>query len=353
VSQVIHRTSFFLRRITLRNVVAASCLIVAALEAGCSRRESASHAPAEPTHVAVPATKATDPNLKIAFVGDTDDGSDWKAVASLIKAEHAQAVALAGDMTYSDDPASWWKATESVLGVSYPVFLARGNHDDSSWSGFLPKASEHLGGAERKPGPHDSAYATVFKGLAMATIRKGDAGSVVTELFAGDDHIWKLCLWHQNMERMQVGGKGDEMGWDTYEACRRAGAIIVTGHEHTYHRTRTLTDTERQTVDATCASGSALCVGRGRTYVSVVGLGGKSIRDQKRCKPVATTPPFPSLNTTDESCPIWASIYTSDQNAKYGAQFLIFNVDGNPKKARGYFKNIANEIIDQFEVTAD
>jgi hypothetical protein len=30
-----------------------------------------------------------------------------------------------------------------------------------------------------------------------------------------------------------------------------------------------------------------------------------------------------------------------------------FNVDGNPKKAHGYFKNIAGQTIDTFDIFAD
>jgi hypothetical protein len=152
---------------------------------------------------------------------------------------------------------------------------------------------------------------------------------------------------------MQVGGKGDEMGWEVYETCRQKGAIIITGHEHSYHRTKTMTNLTNQIIDSTCSSGSSLCVGPGRTFVSVDGTGGTGLRVQVRCTPTASTPPFPSLNTTDPSCPIWASIYTLDQGAQFGAQFITFNVDGNPKKARGYFKNISGQTIDTFDIFAD
>ena len=63
--------------------------------------------------------------------------------------------------------------------------------------------------------------------------------------------------------------------------------------------------------------------------------------------------PFPSLNTSDPSCPIWASIYTTNQGANFGAQFVTFNVDGNPKKARSYFKTISGTTIDNFVIFAD
>jgi hypothetical protein len=152
---------------------------------------------------------------------------------------------------------------------------------------------------------------------------------------------------------MQVGGKGDEMGWTVYETCRQKGAIIITGHEHTYHRTKTMTNTQTQTIDASCSSGSTLCVGPGRTFVTVVGTGGTGLREQIRCTPTSSTPPFPSLNTSDTSCPIWASIYTTNQGANFGAQFITFNVGGNPKKATGYFKDIAGNTIDTFTIFAD
>ena len=79
---------------------------------------------------------------------------------------------------------------------------------------------------------------------------------------------------------MQVGGKSDEMGWEVYETCRRLGAIVETGHEHSYSRTKTLSNIQTQTVDSSCSSATALCVGLGRTFVNVVGLGGNSVRDQ-------------------------------------------------------------------------
>ena len=299
------------------------------------------------------AALATDPNLKIAFVGDTADGSNWGSVATLIKNEGAQAVMVAGDMTYDADAPGWWSKTESVFGQTFPVFLARGNHDDSSWSGFLGEAANHRGGATRTSGPHNAAYKHVFKGLSIVNIKKGDTATTINNLFSGDTSTWKVCGWHQNQNKMQVGGKGDEMGWAVYEACRQKGAIIITGHEHTYHRTKTMTNITNQTIASGCSSGSSLCVGPGRTFVTVVGTGGTGLRSQVRCTPTSSTAPFPSLNTSDASCPIWASIYTTNQGAKFGAQFITFNVDGNPKKARAYFKNISGTTIDSFVIFAD
>jgi hypothetical protein len=285
----------------------------------------------------------TDPNLKVAFIGDTDAGSNYTAVLNLIKNEGVAAVVVEGDMSYSANPTAWWNATEAALGNSFPIFISRGNHDDSSWSGYLPKAAAHLGGATRSPGAHDANYKTTFRGLVIASIRKGDSGANITPLLDGDPHIWKVCNWHQNQEAMQIGGKGDEMGWDVYETCRRQGAIIETGHEHSYERTRTLVNTSSQTVDSTCGGAVDLCVGPGRTFVNVVGLGGNSVRDQSRCLPAT----FP-YGCNGE----WAFVYTSNQNATSGAQFITFNA-GNPLKATGYFKTITGQTVDTFTITHD
>ena len=244
-----------------------------------------------------------------------------------------------------------------MFGQSFPIFLARGNHDDGTWSGFKSEAANHLGGATRTAGSHDAAYKTVFKGLTIVNIKKGDTAITINNLFGADDHIWRVCGWHQNQNKMQVGAKGDEMGWEVYEACRKKGAIIISGHEHSYHRTKSLTNTKTQTIDSTCSSGSSLCVGaatagKERTFVAVVGTGGTGLRSQVRCTPSSTSPPYASLST-DTGCPIWASIYTSTQKAKFGALFITFNVDGNTKKARAYFKDIGGKTIDTFDITAD
>jgi hypothetical protein len=131
------------------------------------------------------------------------------------------------------------------------------------------------------------------------------------------------------------------MGWDVYDTCRRMGAIVETGHEHSYSRTKTLTNIQTQTVDSACSSATELCVGLGRTFVSVVGLGGNSVRDQTRCLPA--TPPYGCKGE-------WGLIYTANQSAVSGAQFISFNA-GDPRRAVGYFKNVSGQVVDNFTIT--
>ena len=140
---------------------------------------------------------------------------------------------------------------------------------------------------------------------------------------------------------MQLGTKGDEQGWPDYETCRQNGAIIATGHEHTYERTKTLSSIQNQTIDSTCSDPKNLCVSPGRTFVFVSGLGGNGIRNQDRCLP--TTFPYGCKGE-------WASVYTSDQAGTWGALFITFNYQGNPNRAHGYFKDLNNKVIDEFDV---
>ncbi len=299
----------------------------------------------EETGEAASALTATAANLKVAFIGDTHTGTNFKNVLKVVKNEGASALFVQGDMAYAgSSAATWWSNVEEILGSSFPVFIVQGNHDVGMWSNYLPKAANHLGGATRTAGDHNAQYKTVFKGLAAATIKKGDSAADIDDLLGSDTHLWKLCLWHQNQKEMQIGGKTSEMGWEVYSKCRQLGAIVVTAHEHSYERTKTLSSMSNQTVDSSCSSRSSLCVGPGRTFVVVSGLGGEDVRDQTRCLP--TSYPHGCKNE-------WGFIYASQQGAKDGAMFITFNVDGNPKKAKGYFKNVNGGTVDNFTVTHD
>ncbi|MBI4674319.1 MAG: hypothetical protein HY741_21970 [Chloroflexi bacterium] len=198
---------------------------------------------------------------------------------------------------------------------------------------------------------NDEMYAVTFKGLKIVFVgeageRAGDStyAPFIERQLAGDDHLWKICSWHKNQKAMQIGGKSDDMGWKVYETCKAHGAIIATAHEHSYHRTKTLTNIQDQIVDPDWSDPNRLRVAPGATFVFVSGLGGKSIRDQERCLP--TTYPYGCKGE-------WAKIYTRDQRARYGALFITFNVGGNSQRAEGYFKNVEGELVDEFEVIAD
>lgn len=290
-------------------------------------------------------------NLRVAFFGDTSSGTNFKNVLGLAMTDKADFVLGGGDYDYSYNPSAWLTAMNSVVGADYPIFGAVGNHDYTTWEPYATEYKSRMQKAGITPDDADftdEKFSFVYHGIKIVFVgqngKNTEFADYIKAQFATDDHIWRLCVWHKNQQAMQVGGKGNEMGWGVYENCREAGAIILTAHEHSYHRTRTLTDMTNQVVDSTCSDPKKVCVGPGRTFALVSGLGGNSVRDQERCLP--STFPYGCKQE-------WAYIYTSTQNATYGTVFLDFYVNGDPKKAKAYFKNVQNQIVDEFDITKD
>lgn len=293
---------------------------------------------------------ATPPNFKVAFIGDQNIGNNARSVLELIKSENADMAIVSGDLGYNESdpntPQLWNQLIDQTLGPNFPLFITQGNHDIAHWGQYQQLAQERLA---RIPGANCTGdlgvkSACTYQGLFFLLTKKATDSLYYRNQLAQDNSVWRICAWHQNQDAMQLGSKPDEVGWGPYEECRRGRAIITTAHEHSYQRTKTLTDMASQTVDPAWPDPNNLSVSSGSTFAFVSGLGGHSIRDQRRCLP--TDPPYGCQGE-------WANVYTASQSATYGALFIEFHVDGNPNKARGYFKTINNEIIDSFTINAD
>src|ERR671923_2534892 len=85
--------------------------------------------------------------FKVAFIGDTgydpDDTPELDAgfekVLDLVRSERAQLLAIAGDFSYqqeTDVAGVYFANINRILGESFPVLGADGNHDD--WSHYQP-----------------------------------------------------------------------------------------------------------------------------------------------------------------------------------------------------------------------
>ncbi len=335
-------------------------------EAGDDTATSTSDAPATDEGSGVDAdmdsatisTGATQANLKVAFVGDQGANSNTIAVEKLIKNEGAQFVVILGDFDYSSDADKWDANLTAGLGADFPVFAAAGNHDVTAWPNYKKKLEARLAkipGA-KCTGDYGNKMSCNYLGLffvlsAVGTMgTRSDHEAYLRDQLTTDKSIWRVCAWHKNQHDMQIGDKGDEVGWTAYQLCQNNGALVMTGHEHSYERTKSLNGLG----DAAKGHGaygefSKLVVKAGTpgsTFVTVSGLGGVGIRD------------FQELQHADDTW--WASWYAVDGHLKngtrlstpsgYGATFVTFNVDGDPKKARGYFKNVAGVEIDTFEI---
>ncbi|MFQ6030187.1 MAG: LamG-like jellyroll fold domain-containing protein, partial [Dehalococcoidia bacterium] len=295
----------------------------------------------------------TPPNFKVAFTGDQGISSRAEGVLQLIKDEGAQMALHMGDLGYSESDSSspdrWNNQLNKVLGPDFPYFATAGNHDVPNWAAYRQHLVDRLNRIDGATceGEYGVMASCHYQGLFFLLTAPGEIGSghdvFLRDQLEQDNSVWSVCAWHKNQAAMQVGGKNNTVGWGVYEECRKGGGIIATAHEHSYSRTKTLINANAQTVHPDWSDPNQLLVEPGSSFAFVSGLGGQSIRNQDRCLP--TTYPYGCNGE-------WASIYTSDQGARNGALFITFNVDGQPNKARGYFKNVNGEVIDTFEITS-
>ncbi len=297
----------------------------------------------------------TPENFKAAFIGDTGNGENFRRVLELIRNENADLVLHQGDLGYDENnPESdqlWISVIEDILdpisssGI-FPYFYSIGNHEVQRWEEqngyrdilkdrFEAFNIDYIGTDEELGSKTAFYYNNLFVIFAAPGIREDFTGSnhwlFLDRELDNSNSLWKICSWHKNQRAMQVEDGSDETGWEVYEACRENGALIVTGHSHTYSRTHVLNDMSEQII---VDSENPYKINYEKTMAIVNGLGGRSIRSQER---------FDDLGH-------FAKIYTRTQDANYGVLFIEFNVENNPRKARGYFKNIDNEIIDEFEL---
>lgn len=290
----------------------------------------------------------TPAGLKVAFTGDQGLGEDPERVLRLVLDEGAEALFVQGDFDYEDDPAAWDEMLTRILGADFPVIALVGNHDEARWYGaggyqeLLAERMERAGlGWTGELGVQATLH---YEGLFVVQTAPDvfddgyDHEAFIASALAADGSIWSISAWHKLMADMQVGGKGDETGWGVYEESRRGGAVIATAHEHSYSRTHLLSSMEQRTVASTAeplvlaADDPATAADEGRSFAFVSGLGGSSIRDQER--------------TGDW----WASVWTDTQGAEDGALFATFHVNGDPRLAHFYFKDVAGAVPDDFMV---
>lgn len=307
---------------------------------------------------------ATAEDLLIAFIGDQGDSDDSDEVLELIAKEGAQAVVHNGDFDYVDDPEAWEARINRILGADYPYFAIIGNHDAAAWNGEGGYAEKIAARHARVPemqceGELGVRANCVFRGLHLveSCIGTDELGSrcdpsspeqleFIEQSLVSSPAVFKICNWHKNQHDMQVGGKRDQVGWEAYRLCMDAGALVATGHQHCYARTLNLTDVG----NASNGHGAVgpyqrMTLRPGQNFVFVSGLAGRGIRDYQ--------------SSHDEDT-WWASYYAGGRwlmngapqlgEANFGALFIRFHVDGDPRKARAYFKDVAGRIADEFTI---
>ena len=143
-------------------------------------------------------------------------------------------------------------------------------------------------------------------------------------------HIpWKFCVFHKNHHLLQTGDKESEVTMDMYDLCREHGAVIATGHEHSYERTHLMSSFSNLSVQSTSSS---LHIKPGSSFAFVSGLGGDSIR---------------AWHNNSHLNPWWAATAALDNGVNFGA--LMCELE--EQRGRCEFNDIDGNRWDAFEMT--
>lgn len=315
----------------------------------------------------VPQYSSVPPNLKIAFVGDTDLHNVEKVYA-LIRSERADGVVLNGDMDYWGGAKKWDELYQKHL-ATVPFYVTVGNHETWAWRDYqdvtAKRRAEH--GLTSCRGSIGVRSVCTHKGVGLLLSGAGSGcGGLHSEHtaffnetlheFEKNNVTWRMCLIHKPEQGMTPGSTTARVGFDKYELCRQHGAIIINSHTHLYGRTHELAGisaTERR-VSRQVSPGSgvdaALIVGNGTSFAVVTGLGGgeMSVGERRFLQD-----------------PIWAATWDASKHLSlgqkvtgfgpndetdFGAFFCSFNVEGDAQLARCYFKDVRGRVVDDFYV---
>ncbi|ORZ40093.1 hypothetical protein BCR44DRAFT_71055 [Catenaria anguillulae PL171] len=296
------------------------------------------------------------PNTRIAFLGDQGLTPHSSLVLSMIRDWRADAAVALGDFDYADDPHAWDSLINSTMGPAFPFIGVIGNHDIAKWNGpdgyaEIIARRIHRSGLECSGNLGTSMECNVH-GVHMVFSGVGTFGTGheqdIRARLGRSQAAWKVCGWHKNQRAFQTGNKPDETGYGVYDACREAGAVVATAHEHAYARTHLMGSFEGKAM----VNGSQptlvgvhnppwqhLDVRPGQSFAFVSGLGGESVRGAY----------FPDLPKR----PWLAAVATADTpDVRAGALLCEFHVHGDPHLAECIFKDaVSGKVFDRFTVS--
>jgi hypothetical protein len=287
-------------------------------------------------------------NVKIAFLGDNN-----RATLNLIMNEGAEAAVHMGDFDYEDDPDLFAEQIESDLPDDFPYYISLGNHDVDAWSGYhqyFYNRYRSTGIASQCIGDIGINHICSYKGILLVGTAVGSCSysdssheTYVDQVLSQYGSKWKVIHHHKNQKVYQLCTKSDETGYGILDTARQHGAIIATGHEHSYARTMSMTNYQnRQYVSN--SFNPELKVGQSFLFCS--GLGGESIRDN--CDNLENAA-FWGATAAGNGC----TGYCSNENLEtnYGVLFCTFNKNGQGY-TECYFKDTQGRLFDFFNVTS-
>lgn len=290
--------------------------------------------------------------VKIAFTGDMDGREErTNAVWEVIEQEGVDAVVLQGDYSYEDNPHAALRIIDMQLNnASVPIFAAIGHHEmlnDLESNEFDRTATREwpiyresfLKRVNNNPNAACSGdyginglctynnVSVVLSGVNVFGKKHADYAEAALDKKNG---TWKICAFHNS-------DWYDEETRNVMEACRTRGALVMVAHDHSYARTHVMNSfVTRKVVDRT----SPYTIGRGKTLMTITGLGGKGVSD------LLVNKNYSSFRANEPFAKMWLN----KDRATAGALFCTFNSGGVANKAVCFFKSIDGKVRDEFVI---
>lgn len=290
--------------------------------------------------------------VKIAFIGNSGIGTNAVNVLNLINKEESDLVVHLGNLGYEASPAEFADMLETNLEETIPFVAVIGSEEFAvkNWDNYeseLDYLAEDLdceGTYGNKMACYLEDVSLILSGVGTDYMTSGHESFITEKLKVASE--WKVCAWHKANKDLRISSKdeNDNLGLNYYELCKNAGAIIITGYDQAYARTKLLTS-----LDPVINSQYDMLLDDG-SVVFISGLGGHG-SDKFDCTlhndddwwHTIFTPNY-YLNEGDSSVKSCDSDVVSEFAP--GVLFITFNYEQDPNQAKAQFITIEDEIID-------
>lgn len=271
---------------------------------------------------------------RIVFLGDSSVNDNARRVLRRASQYDPDLILHVGDLDYLDSPTSMERHIDRYFDSDFPYLFVIGNHENLEWYRYQKNNVERI--QENKEifceGNHGVFSICYFRGIQMVLSGIGtlcDDSRHFSLLENVTPEPWNICAFHKVHSSFSIGKKRDEVPLRMYELCNDIGGFIVTGHDHTYARSKTIENvySKRYTNEQVLEPG--------KSVILSVGVGGKG---KTR-----------SGNTFNEN--YWNAKFTSDSNPEVEYGFLVCDFLLNHVTCQ-YVTEDGN-VLDRFEYTKE
>ena len=280
--------------------------------------------------------------VKLAFIGDSNDDSSAERVYQVLRAQGADHVIQNGDFDYNDRPWKWSEFLDRNWfdhGKS-DVIMTAGNHDTKKWGGssgyqallYATMTSNMRSKCTGRPGRSMQNEYGLWMSCKLEEVHMVLFGwnemedpdrvaGFVDDAFAASTQKYRVCVWHRPEGKLNNGHRhtSNYGQWAAYEACRRHGAFVVSGHSHCYGRTKVMSSYTSLSVGS--SEKNQVSLGCGESFSVVSGMAGKG----------------PDDNGKYSQANYWAKGYTTADGDDHGALVCDFPTDRQRSATCGFY----------------